>query len=161
CRGIRTVDGYARDCAAELHFAEIQLVDAGATPFVDERGRDSLRARGHAQPKPATLVELHRSAVERDVDAGAVAIHELPRGVLPACGRHEGVHGELVLRVERKRVLHRDTAARAERQSLDVTALRGAAEGRVAYLAVAHRKIADGAAADLHRGLRVAFEQRG
>ena len=79
--------------------------------------------------------------------------------IVPAGGRQHGLNGDLVFGVEGEIVLDREPAARAERQSLDVPPLRGPVFRRVANLGVAHRAIADRAAADLHRGLRVAFEQ--
>ena len=156
---VRPADHEPRDGAADLDLAGIELVDAGAALSVDERDGDAVRARRHAQPRAPPLVELDGCAVEGELDARAVAVHEPPRRVVPAGRRQRGLHGQLVLGVERKIVLDGETAARAERQAFDVPLLRRAAGSRVARLAVAHRAVADGAPADLHRRERIAFEQ--
>ncbi len=158
-RVVWPVDHEPGDAALERDFAEIELVDAGARLRVDERGGDPLRARGDAQPDMSPRVEVDRRAVEREVHGRAVAPHETTGRIVPAGGRQHRLNGDLVFGVEREIVLDREPAARAERQSLDVPPLRGSVFRRVASLDVAHRAIADRAAADLHRGLRVAFEQ--
>src|SRR5262249_53269347 len=52
-------------------------------------------------------------------------------------------------------------AARAQWKSLDVTILREAARWRERHLRGAHRPIADGESADLHRRRNVALNERG
>ena len=60
----------------------------------------------------------------------------------------------VVLGVERERVLDQHAAARAERQALDVLVLRQLARRRVRRLCRGRRAIADGQAADLQRRRR-------
>ncbi len=120
---VGTIDREAADRAAELDFAEIELVDAGAAPVVDERRRDSLRARGHAQAEMAASIDLDRRTVERDVNTRSIAIDETPRRIVPAGLWQRGLDRELVHPVERKAVLDDEAAARAERQAFEVMLL--------------------------------------
>src|SRR6185503_19740499 len=82
----RTYDRQRLHGAAERHFALIELVDSGAAPVVDERDRNPLRTRRHAQTKAARIVDSNRRAVERDVELGTVAIDERARRIVPAGG---------------------------------------------------------------------------
>ena len=59
----RPVDREPQNRAAERHLAQIELVDAGAPLFIDERDRDALRARRHAQTEAPMII--HRNAARR------------------------------------------------------------------------------------------------
>ena len=146
--------------AAERDLAQIQLVDAGAAPLVDERDGDAVRTRRHAQAKAPRILDGDGRAVERDVDGGPVAVDERARRVIPARRRNRRGDDELVLASSGKVCSYASRrACPAASPSIGARCAAPPAR-RVARLAVTHRAVADGAAADLHRSRRVAFEQR-
>src|SRR5690606_18537544 len=135
--------------AGRADLAEIELVDAGTALVVDERDGDLLRPGRDAQAEAARVAHGNGRAVERDVDRRPVAPDHRAGRVVPAFAGPGRADRELVDGVEREDVLDDEPAARAERKPVDVAALRGSRRGRVADLAVPHRHVADGTAADL------------
>jgi hypothetical protein len=100
------------------------------------------------QLEAARVVHLDRLSIECQIDAAAGT-------------RATPAEREVVLGIEWERVVNQHAATRAQRKSLDVTVLREATWRRERDLCGAHRSIADGETADLHRRRHVALNERG